>query len=313
MPRGERQVPSIYFGRPGALVALPWPRGDMDKQYERLTFDFASGAGQHTIQSMTHGSRAHSLNWNALHIDNFILLSQYWEGSMGLGPWALIDPSVPNLLLPNQASAGNATYDLTGWKIDDVTSASGTLFISANAGGSAFQHRTGGQRSIRWQFTVTPSTTPVLYLTTPYRNWYGIPVKDGLPYTFSAWARPDGSVDTSIQCAAKVAWYGPTGSLLSTSSGGDITMTTWTKLSVTANAPAGAAFAVPRLVAIGSTINVGASIYVDELVFEQDSVANVWAPGTGSRAVEITSLTDRVTFETRMRTGVTMTLREVAI
>jgi hypothetical protein len=303
-------VPSVYFGRPGALVTLPWPRGDVDKPYERLTFDFVSGSGQHTVLSMLQGSRIYSLNWNALHVDNFALLAQYWEGAMGSGPWVLVDPSIPNLLLPNQASATNSSYDTTGWATETGAANMGVLF-SSTAGGT-LQHRSGAQRALRWQFNVTPATTPVLVPQPAYRNWYGIPVQVGLPYTFSTWARPDSVVDSSITCAAKIVWLDAAGAAISTVTSGDIVMTGWTKLTATGTAPAGAYYARPICAAVGSTILVGASIYVDELLFEQDSVANSWAPGTGLRPVEIMALSDKVTFETRMRVNASMTLRELS-
>lgn len=308
--RAERQVPSVYFGRPGSLVQVPWPRGDVEKPYSRQVFVFETGGGQNAVSILASGARAYQMHWNALHLDNFNLLAQYWSGGMGVGPWVLIDPSVPNLLLPNQSSASAAFGDTTGFKTVGGAAADGTILSNTSA---TFIHRTGSQRSIRWQFTVGAATTPQLTFNPPYRNWFGIPVVVGLPYAFSLWARPDGTVDSSITMAAKIQWMDSAGATLSTSTGGDIVVgAAMTKLSVTATAPANAAYAMPYLNSTGSTITTGASIYADEFLFEQDSAFNSWAPGTGCRAVEIIAFPDTVPFETRMRRAIDVTILELA-
>lgn len=310
MARSNRYWPSVYFGRPGALTTLPWPQGDIDKPYDRLTFDFVTGTGQHMISSAAAGSRPFTLTWNALHIDTFSMIEQYWNGALGVGPWAFVDPSATNLLLPNQASATNNFCDTTGWKTVGGAAADGTIFSNTT---TSFIHRTGATRGIKWQFTVGAATTPQLTFTPPYRNWYGIPVVIGLPYAFSLWARPDGTVDSSITMAAKIQWMDATGATLSTSTGGDVVVgAALTKLSVTATAPANAAYAMPYLNATGSTITTGASIYADEFLFEQDSVFNPWAPGTGVRPVDILSLTDTTPFDARFRKSAALVVRELA-
>jgi hypothetical protein len=290
---------------------MPWPRSDLDKQYTRQSFDFVTGSGQHAVSLLSGGSRTYTLHWSALHIDNYSLLDAYWGGVNGNGPWALIDPSVPNLLLPNQAGMGSASYDTVGLKTTGSTLAEGSISTNATA---SFIHRTNSLRSIRWQFTTAAASFPLLGMTPAYRNWPGTPVVVGLPYTWSLWTRADGVVDSSITMAAKIRWLDITGAQLSETTSGDIVVgTTFTKLTASATAPANAAYAYVFLLATGSTITTGGSIYADEALFEQDSVANSWAPGVGVRAVEILSLSDSVTFETRMRKGVDLSLQELAI
>lgn len=313
MPRAERQVPSVYFGRPGALVTLPYPRSDMDRSYDRQVFDFVSGAGQHMVSSLAQGSRAYAVNWTNLHLDTYRLIDQYWANQMGVGPWAFIDPSMPNMLLPNQASATNTLYDTTGFATSTGAANMGTL-VSSTASGVLAQ-RAGSARNLRWQFPVAAATTPILTLTNPYRNWYGFPAVPALPYTWSFYARPDGTVDTSITLAAKLQWFDAAGAQIGADvSGGDIVMAAgFVQLSVTATAPAGTAYVKPIWVATGSTITTGASIYIDSPQLEQDSVVNSWAPGTGLRPVEILGLNDSVPFETRFRKSPTLQLRELAV
>lgn len=308
MPRGERNEPDIYFGRPGALVQLPWPKGDVESPFDRLTHDFVTGAGQHQVAQLLGGSRLYTLSWNALHVDNYRKIEQYYLGAMGVGPWCIIDPSRPNLLMPNQAAATAVWNTTRDWSV----SAADHGKLESNLS-TAHIYRTGSPRSLRWYFNVAATAFPVLTLTTPYRSWPGMPVKGGLSYAFSARVKPDGVVDTSITVAAKIRWLDSAGVLIGAEvSGGDIAVGAWTRLSCIAVAPANAAYAVPRLVCTGSSIITGSSLYVDEPLMEQDTVVNDWAPGTGVRPVEILSLTDSTPFATRARLKPVMTLRELA-
>jgi hypothetical protein len=309
MPRAGRQVPNVYFGRPGALVTMPWPVGDQDGNYEKPVFDFLTGTGQHVLSTLSGGSRLFKVNWNALHVDNYARIEQYWTGMMGTGPWAYIDPSARNLLLPNQASASSTYNDPVGWATSFPSADQGTLTSNSNA---TYIHRAGAPRSVRWNFTVTATAFPGLVFTSAYRNWFGVPCVPGLPYAWSTWARPDNVIDSAITLAAKLTWLNAAGGTISEISGGDISLTGWTRLSTTGVAPAGAAYCRPILVATGATIAVGSSLYLDEPLLEQDSVINDWAPGTGLRPVEIAELPERVPFDTRMRTGLALQLRELA-
>ncbi len=310
MARAGKQVPSVYFGRPGALVTLPWPRGDQEATYERLTADFVTGAGQHVVTSMVTGSRPFTLNWDALHIDTWELVEQYRVGAMGLGPWAYIDPSRPNLLQANQAAAGSLTYDASSWAT--VTGASNEGAVSANTS-ATYIHRTGAPRSIRWLFAVAAATVPVLRFSSPYRSWYGIPAVPGLPYSFASWLRADGVVDSSITTGLRLKWMDAAGAQITENTNGDTAVTaTWIRQTLTATAPAGTAYVEPRYVITGSTVTTGGSLYIDEPLLEQDSAVNSWAPGTGVRPVEIVSATETVPFDVRMRKGTALELRELA-
>lgn len=306
--RADRNEPKVYFGRPGALLQLPWPKGDLGKSYDRLTYDFLTGSGQHLVSSMTAGSREYLVSWNALHLDNYRLVEQFWTGMMGAGPWVFIDPSMPNLLLPNQAATTHVYNDPRHWKTSTGAANMGTLTSNANL---SKVHRFGARRNLYWSFPVAAATTPVLALTTTYRNWWGIPVVPGLSYAWSLWTTPDGVVDTSVTMAAKINWLDATGAILSTTTSADTPVTAWTRLSAVGVAPVGAVYASPVLSATGSTIITGGGVYIDEALMEQDTVVNDWAPGTGVRPVEIVNLADNVPFAARFRKGLAMTLREL--
>lgn len=308
MARSQRQVPNIYFGRPGNLVTLPWPLGDIDRTYDRPTFDFLTGSGQHQISTLATGSRPYTLNWNALHVDTYARLEQFWTGNMGTGPWALVDPSLTNLLLPNQASATSLFNDARHW----TTSATDNGTPKSNSD-ATYIHRSGAPRSLRWHFTVTPATTPQLKLSPAYRAWYGIPVYPGLPYSFSFWVRTDGVVDSSISLFAQIDWLTKSGSSDSVDTTGFITATnTWTNVQLTGFASSNAGYLLPSIKATGSSIITGASLYIDEPIVEQDFTVNPWAPGAGMRPVEMLGLTEKIPFDGRIRQGITLTLRELA-
>jgi hypothetical protein len=309
MARSNRIWPNLYFGRPGAYVTLPYPRGGMARPYDRQTFDFVTGTGQHLTSSSSQGSRPYTMNWRSMHGDSFTAIDQFWSGSVGVGPWALIDPSVPNLLLPNQASATNVLYDTTNLATSTGAASMGTILSNTDATNI---HRAGATRSIRWQWSIAASGSPTMVFGPPYRNWFGIPVVVGLPYSWSFWAKPDGVVDSSITTSARIQWLDKDGNQLSESTGGDFTPSTWLRFSVTATAPANACYARPVIVCASASITTGASLYVDEPLLEQDSAVNPWAPGMGLRPVEILSLVEALTFDARWRQDITMTLRELA-
>lgn len=309
MARGSRQVPVLYFGRPGSLVSLPWPRSNLDRPLGRQVFEFNSGTGQYMVTSLATGSRQFTVNWAALHIDTFSKVDQYWQNQLGAGPWAFVDPSTTNLLLPNIAAATNNIYATTGFATSDGLAASGTLLSS-----TANLQRAGASRSLRWQFTVAAATTPTLWIGSPYRNWIGYAVAPNLSYTFSCYGRPDGVVDTSITGAVALQWFDATSTQIGSNvAGTGVTMNAgYVPLSVTATAPSNAAYVRPIVTLTGSTITTGGSVYLDTLQLEQDSIVNAWAPGSGGRPVEITALNETVPFDARFRQGVTMVLREVA-
>lgn len=306
MVRADRNYPDVYFGRPGALVKMPYPRGDMDKGYDAMKYDFVTATGQHIVSTMIGGSRAYTVSWNALHVDNYAKISQYWLGQMGAGPWVFIDPSAPNMLMENQASTTQTFSDNRGF-----TANLGSVNVNTSA---AQIHRFGATRNLQWLFSTAPgATTPTLTIGAPYRSWYGIPVVPGLPYMFSGWLKPDGTVDTSITVELKLAWLDAAGATIgSLITSGASAVTAWQQLSVGGVAPVGVAYVRPTVVITGSTVLAGGSLFVDELLLEQDTVVNNWAPGTGTRPVEILSLPDTVPFNARFRKGVTLTLRELA-
>jgi hypothetical protein len=307
MVRLDRNNPDLWFGFPGKLLKLPWPRGGVTKPYERQTYDFVTGSGVHAVSSLSTGSRIYDLAWSALHVDSFAKLEQFRTGMNGPGPWVLIDPSAPNLLPPNVAAATGLYADAS--ELDSALGSQGVPLSNADA---TFVHRAQGYRSIRWYFSVAAAASPSLGVVPLYRSWPGHPVVPSTSYTWSSWVRPDNILDSSVQVSMRLQWLGANGSQLSESTSGDITVTGWQRLSVTATSPSNAVYVRPVWIGVGATITTGASIYIDEPLLEQDNVVNDWAPATGIRPVEIVALPDTVPFAGRFRTGATMSLRELA-
>ncbi len=313
MVRAARHEPPVYFGLPGALIEMPWPRSGLTAPYERQTFDFITGAGTHRVSTLIGGSRLYELNWDALHQSTYDKVGQFWIGAGGPGPFVLIDPSRPNLLTPNQSAASGVWNDTTGMVV--VSNVDG--YISSNAN-PAHIHRVGGQRSIRWRHTNSPAWTafPQFRFIAEFAGWPGIPFMQGLPYTFSVWIKPVDDPNT-VQAAVKMFWMDALGNDVSNTTSGDITLTAgvWTRISVTGNAPAwstGAQFLQPRVFGVTSTFTAGVSLYMDEPVLEQDSVVNDWAPGTGVMPMSMLDWGENVPWvDARFRISPHLTIREV--
>ncbi|MET0416845.1 MAG: hypothetical protein ABW022_12580 [Actinoplanes sp.] len=288
---------------------MPWPKGDLERPYERQTYDFLTGAGNHAVSSLSTGSRIYAVNWEVLHADTFARVEQYRTGMNGPGPWAFIDPAAPNLLPANVSAATGLYSNATGF----VSAGGSSGTISSNLD-PTYIHRVGGYRSIRWRWNVAAATTPVLGISPGYRSWWGQPVAPALSYAWSSWIRADGVVDSSITTAMKLQWLDAAGVQVgSVATTGALTVTaSWQRLSVIATAPAGTAYVNPTWEVTGSSVTTNASLYIDEPLLEQDSVVNDWAPGTGIKPVEIVSLGEVAPFAARFRTGTAMALRELA-
>lgn len=302
--RGYRTDPPVYFGKPGSLVTLPWPQGGVAKPYERMVSDFTTGAGTHRITSMAGGARPFQLSWNALHSDTYRLLEEYWLGANGTGPWCLIDPSANNLLTANQAAATGVYNDARGWAVGAPTQ-QGAAMTNANA--SHF-HRARASRSLRWALTGTMATTPVIFASSGYSGWAGIPAVPTLSYAWSFWVKSTG--DTSITAAIRLQWLNAAGSQISLSSTAFTINGTFQLVSIIATAPALTAYMVPGLQVTGSSVTTPADVYVDEPLLEQTDRVNDWAAGSGVMPVGVINLTEDVPFDSKFKESPVLTLRE---
>ena len=122
---------------------------------------------------------------------------------------------------------------------------------------------------------------------------------------------PDGVVDTSITGTLRIRWLDAVGAFISEAVSSTVAITAYQQLSAIGTPPVGCVYAQPAVTLTGSTITPGGSLYMDSMIFEQDTVVNPWAPGSGMRAVEVLSLTDTVPFDAKWRAPISMVLREL--
>lgn len=306
--RAEKQVPAVYFGKPGALFQMPWPVGGIEKPYERQIFDFLTGSGLHQVSQLQGGSRLYSAKWEALHVDNYAKLHQYFVGANGPGPYVLLDPSEPNIL-PANVAAACSLYKTGRDFVSNANATEGQVVANTN---DTVIHRPHADTCIKWLFTGVAVATPTLGVAGLFRSWYATPALVGQAYTWSSWMRAD-PVDTAITASMTLEFLDVAGtSLGAATSSGNVSLTaTYQRVSVTATAPAGTAYVRSRWQADGTTISVGGSILIDEPLLEYGTVLNDWAPATGIRPVQIVGLTDVVPFSTYMREDIQLQLREM--
>lgn len=289
---------------------MPWPLGGFSAPPERQISDFVTSSGAHQVSTLIGISRSYELSWLALHQTTFDRITPYALGHMGVGPFAFIDPSRPNMLTPNQSSNTAVWHDSTDWQLGSAT-AEGALSSNNN---STWYHRQYGRRSLKWSaFNGSLDTFCVLTPVAPYFAWSGFPVVPGLPYTYSYFITPQAGAGTG-NCIydTQLQWLDKNGAVISTAAVGAVNTTTWAPGVLTAVAPFNAAFVIPRVVITSGSISAASVIYIDESQLEQSGSVNEWAPGTGTAAVAIMGWTEDVWVDASFRIGPVLNLREVA-
>lgn len=264
---------NIYFGTPGALFTLPHPRGGQSGTRVRPTQEFSLGNGEMRTRKSLQGSRLYTLDWERLDYDTFSIIQAYDQGHMGPGPFAFLDPGQRNMLTVNQSGSTSQTNDITNFSI---AGSGQTIDSSATLA-------TGVPRSLSWTFNYgsPASGASILTLDSPYPGWPGIPTVVGRVLAFSFLAR-GGGADAIVSYLPELRWYDTTATLLSTSTGSVVTTSSgaWTAGLVTAAAPAGSAYALPR-VHYQSGAGAGAIGYFSSFQLEEGAVRGTWRPGTG--------------------------------
>lgn len=274
----------VYFGAPGSLVAITWPRGGLAATRIRDTSTFPLGSGGAQVWRMLGGKRIYRLDYSSLDYSTFITLLAYDQGHNGPGPFALVDPGQRNMLTVNQSAATSLTNGADNFT---VSGSGGTITSDA-----VLYHR--GPRSLKWSFSITnPSNGATLALDAPEASWSGIPVVLRA-HTFSFYARAAaGSGPVSLQ--AKMAYLTSAGGA-NGSTTGNLTAATsaaWTQLTVTGTPGASSAFLNCSVVASAGTITSGEAVNLDEFMLNEGSaVDSTWSPGTGVMPVQIVSLAD---------------------
>lgn len=299
----------VYFGTPGSLVEIMWPRGGIIGTRTYTTSEFRLGVGDTRVSRQASTKRRYILEWDALIYSNWTQLWAYEQGHNGVGPWVLLDPNIVNMLSVNQSSTTSLTNDTTGFSCSTPVSGTGEGITSSNA----LVNR--GPRSVKWSFASGAAGTYILTVDSVTSFWYGVPVYIGDSYVFSGQLRGAGT-DAIIDVTFQIWWYTVDGTFISTSSGTPVTTAAgaWSQAYVADVAPATAAFGLCRVSVDSATISAGSILYIDELQLEVGTVPSTWRPGVGVYPTVIISLTpDHHIFYTGLSRveSPTLTLQEV--
>lgn len=269
---------TIYFGAPGRQEEILHPRGGVVNTRDRPSSVFRTGTGSSRVTRSISGKRQYTLNWQRLWYESFATLQAYHDGHNGPGPFVLHDPGQINWLTVNQSSATSHLNDTDGFSVSGTGS---NISSSATA-----YHR--GPRSLRWAFVGAASGT--LTLDSPTPIWPGIPVVDGLEMAFSAYAKLDASVTSTL--TLQLAWLDVDGNAVATTSGTPVSLTTdWQQATVATTPPEGAVYVLCKAEKTGAGSD--AVVHLDEFQLERGSVTTSWRPGTGVFPVAVVSLAER--------------------
>lgn len=291
----------IYFGTPGSLITLHHPRGGVEPTRAVPVQEFPLGNGEYRTRRAASGSRLFSLDWANLSYDDFSTLAAYAHGHNGPGPFVFLNPGERNHLTVNQASATSDNNEASDFTVAGTgqTIASSTTLVRR------------GPRSLAWTFASGSPPSGSVTLDTPYVGWYGIPVALR-PQVFSFYAR-GGGTDGIVTLTPQIVWYNTAGGVVATTSGSSAATATgaWTAFTATATAPAGTAYALPR-VTYTSGASAGSIVYLDNFQFEEGSTPGTWRPGTGVFPVTIVSLDEKWPWLSadELREGPKLVLRE---
>lgn len=110
----------VYFGRPGALITIPHPRGGVDAHPDRPSSTFRTGTGGARVGRALRSRRQYVLSWDRLWYSTYVDLEGFHHGHHGPGPFALIDQSRINRLTVNQSGTSSLTNDGDGFTFTRV-------------------------------------------------------------------------------------------------------------------------------------------------------------------------------------------------
>jgi hypothetical protein len=190
-------------------------------------------------------------------------------------------------LLPNPSEAYTADGITSGAGNMEVTRQQISLINTGATGmlsSGATQAVTGGGDFVaRGRITAQLASAPIAYGGTATDAGYGaFPVLPSTQYTASAYMRAGIGSATSLTGRVDIRWYTDAGATISTVSGtaATITQTGWTRRTLTATAPANAAYGVMFAWFIyGGANNTGYRYYSTCAQFEQASSASTWFSG----------------------------------
>lgn len=281
----------MKLGPVGDLRVIRDPARGMGASPGRQRTELVSPDGYTTIQKRGRGRRAYELYWTWLDSATLSYLEELYEG---LGPYVLIDPARTNMLAANQATGTETERNTDGFLASDGA-------ISSTA-----THSYNASRSLLWVQDASPAAGAYVSLTWPGAA-AGFPVTEYEDYAFSARLSTSSA---SFELCLGLAW--------SDIDGVDISTTTWDTISgsgdlddymyhsVAGEAPAGAVYAEPRIIA-ATNVATG-TVSADAMQLQEASTASDWRMGTGTPQVSILDVSD--SYPLYGMHDVTLTLRE---
>lgn len=272
----------IWYGRPGALTALPWPAPGVPFGIEPMISERRSLGGARLVSRTGQPRRTWRYTWQRLTQDEYDLIVPYWDGTAGRGPFALIQPAggPRNLLTFDQSTCGEQTATAGGFQLDtagNVTSQQAAAMV--------------GIRGLQW----APANVGQFLRT--FNRWWPtsvsgsslLPVLAGEPMTASLYARLDTGGPLGLR--VRLVYFDATRTpALSVESAYAPLGAVWQRITVTATAPPGAAYAA-ILVDLDPASTLPATVHLDAWQFEYGPAATAWTPGTGTRPVGLLDFT----------------------
>lgn len=280
------QLQSLYLGQPGNMQKLPIPDAGYTAPISRGEVDHALASGGNTVTRRRYMKRAYGFAWSAALPEVGDLLTSFYGGAMGLGPYRLVDPSVRNHLDFDTANMGAALAANSSWSAPsgdtvpytDPTQAAPSGIIGATplhwpspVSGHTLVAATYGPGTVYTPTLLTPVylADQTVYVSIWMRAASGTPTVSlkliGLPSVGTA-TPPS----TSVSCPLTTTWtrYG-FAAAPSASGFGNVT-TPYITLGITAPA------SCPDLLLTAAQLEYG-----------QTSKANPWVQGEGCPRVSI--------------------------
>jgi hypothetical protein len=293
---------TIYLGPAGNLQALPYMGRGVGAALDLGAAVQRTLGGPRTVDYIGTPKRSYQLSREFLTADELSILEGLALGAYGPGPLILIDPWRRNLLTANQAAAGDASHDLTGW------TGSATAVLSLIGPDSTLALR--GQYAVRATMGTTGSnqgprlgdgSTAAQVIAT------ACPVMPGLTHTASGWLRL--ASGTASSWRPVLAWYTTAGtaSVINPASTGTASTPTgtWSQRVVTGTAPSDAAYVLPRFDTSPTVVH---AVDFDDVILTQGT-STIWTMGTGVPRVAFTDLGD--TYPIFDNHNVSISLQEV--
>jgi hypothetical protein len=264
-----------YLGTPGSMQQLPGPSGDIEAATTRGESVKTLLSGATAVVRRLNAKKTFGLPYTGRPGTGLAdLLSSFYEGVFGIGPYVFVDPSVQNVLPLDVANCGIRTQAGLGFVASSGTLADGVagspitgssvLTWTAPASGASLQP---GSVSL----TADKTTAPV-YLP-------------GEAVTVSLYAK----VSSVGSHTLVLGGYDATGASIATATTSIALTTSFQRFSLSIAAGAGAfascAFVLPRLLTTAGALTFS----VAALQLEYGTAASTWQRGYGSPRVLITS------------------------